>query len=491
MSGAVGLAVALLAISALRLQSYLLFHAFAELFSVVIAATYAVISWHTRRLSEGSPISALGVAYFFVAVLDVVHTLAYSGMGIFVGYPHPANQVWIVARTLEAVSLTVFSFIDLRSRAQTRAVVLGYSAVTLGGLASIFVFRTFPVCFIDGVGQTPFKVAAELFIVALLVLALFILGTRRDRYSPQVYRMLQLSIGATALSELSFMVYISNFDALNLAGHLLKIISFYLVYRAVVVTCLEKPQEILFNRLNRTAEELRSSNEAKDSFISILSHDLRGPLSGIHSMAQYYADEESDGIDAQTREVFTEIGKAANSALRLVQRVLDWAKSRGGALEPEPRELDAVDLVDTELEPLVKLAAGKGLAVRTEYGPDRTVFADGDMFGAVARNLIQNAIKFTAAGGSVVVSLRREAAAFVLEVSDTGVGMSQETIARLFNANDRVTMPGTDGEKGGGFGLVLCAEFAAQMGGELTVASQPGKGSVFRLALPDAAEVPA
>lgn len=484
-SGAIGLFVALAAISALRLHGYLLFHSFAELFSVVIAATYAVIAWHTRQVSEGSPIGALGVAYFFVAVLDVFHTLAFPGMGIFVGYGYPANQVWIVARMIEASALCVFNFVDLRDLRQSRAVLLSYSAVSVGGLASIFVFRIFPVCFVEGVGQTPFKVAAELVIVFLLALAFFILRANRKQYMPSVYRMLQLSIGATALSELTFMVYISNFDALNLAGHLLKIVSFYLVYRAVVVTCLEKPQEILFDRLKRTAEELRNSNESKDSFISILSHDLRGPLSGIRSMARLYAEEESEGLGIQERDAFSEIGKAADASLQLVERVLDWAKARGGSLVPVPRELNLAAAVDAELEALAEFANGKGVLVRTDFAISRTVFADGDMFGAIVRNLVQNAIKFTPSGGTVVVSLRRGESALILEVSDTGVGMSKNTIARLFDANDRVTMPGTDGEKGGGFGLVLCAEFAARMGGALSAKSEQGKGSVFRLVLPD------
>jgi signal transduction histidine kinase len=480
----IGLVLALAAISALRLQGYLLFHTFAELFSVVIAATYAVIAWHTRRVAGGSSIGALGIAYFFVALLDTVHTLSFDRMGIFVGYYYPANQVWVIARSVEASALCVFSFVDLRSRFQSRAVLLAYTAVTVGGLASIFVFRSFPACFVAGQGQTTFKVAAEVFIIALLVAAAVVLNARKRLYSPAIHRLLQLSIGVTALSELSFMVYVHNFDALNLAGHLLKIVSFYLVYRAVVVTCLERPQEILFDQLSRTAEQLRTSNEAKDSFISILSHDLRGPLSGIRSIAQLYAEEDAGDTDDRARVVFAEIGKAADASLRLVERVLDWAKSRGGSLEPVPRELDAGALIDTELEPLRKLAESKGVAVRTEYAKDGAVFADGDMLGTIVRNLIQNAVKFTAAGGSVAVSLKREGAAVSIEIADSGVGMSQETVDRLFDAAERVTMPGTDGEKGSGFGLVLCAEFAVRMGGRLAVSSRPGEGSVFRLTLP-------
>ncbi|MFA6505321.1 MAG: MASE3 domain-containing protein [Treponemataceae bacterium] len=482
--GWIGLTAALIVIAALRLFSYLLFHTFAELFSVVIAATYAVIAWHSRDGSEGSPIRALGIAYFFVAILDTVHTLAYDGMGIFVGYAYPANQVWVVARGLESAALCFFSLLDMSKPRRVLAVVVLYSAATIGGLAAIFVFRVFPACFVAGSGQTPFKVGAEIFIISLLVLALLILRSRRAAYSSSVYKALWLSIATTVFSELSFMVYVSNFDLLNLFGHLLKIVSFYLVYRAVVVTCLEKPQEILFDKLRKTMDELRDSNVAKDSFISILSHDLRGPLSGIRSLSESYLDSKEGEGGFTDRAAMAEISKAADVSLRLVERVLDWARARSGDLSPHPREVDAVAIVGAEIEALSKFAGAKGVRLLF-LGPENAVVnTDEDMLGVIVRNLLQNAIKFTPSGGTADISVRLDAEGVSIEVSDTGVGMPPDILSHLFDPNTRVRTRGTDGEKGSGFGLVLCAEFTAKLGGKLTVESELGKGSVFRLALP-------
>ncbi|HUX38156.1 MAG TPA: MASE3 domain-containing protein, partial [Rectinemataceae bacterium] len=94
-----------------RLGGYLLFHSLAELFSICIAATYFVIALHTRKLNENPSIAALGISYLFVAVLDTFHVLSYAGMGVFQGGGYPANQVWILARFLEALSLLLFTFI--------------------------------------------------------------------------------------------------------------------------------------------------------------------------------------------------------------------------------------------------------------------------------------------------------------------------------------------------------------------------------------------
>lgn len=487
-AGWIAFAAILAAICSLSLYSYLLFHTFAELFSIIIAMTYAVIAWHSRETADGSPIGALGISYFFVAVLDVFHTLAFAGMGVFTGYAFPANQVWVVARLLEAAALCSFGYFNLMKRGRLWVVIGACAAVTVAGLAAIFVFRVFPACFVAGKGQTPFKVAAEIVIIGMLICAAIVLRAHRGRYSRPIYLTLQSSIAATALSELSFMVYVHNFDLLNMAGHVLKIISFYLVYRAVVVTCLERPQELLFERLQRAARELRESNEAKDSFISILSHDLRGPLSGISSLASSFALDGQRSEAAREREALAMITQASDTSLQLVERVLAWAQVRGGTLEPDLRMLDVREVAESELSTLAELARAKGVVVGTRFGEETKAFADASMLGTVVRNLVQNAVKFTPPGGMVTVATRGSGGFLVMEVSDTGVGIPAPILELLFKPDKRISTYGTAGEKGSGFGLVLCAEFASRMGGKLTVASEQGKGSVFSLSLPAAPE---
>ncbi len=470
-------------IVSLRFHGYLLFHTFAELFSVVIASAYAVIAWHSRKIAVETSIGALGIAYIFVVVLDTFHTLAYVGMGVFVGYDFPANQVWVVARFLEALALCCFPYFDMRKKTPARAAFAGYLLITVAGLASIFVFRNFPACFVSGVGQTPFKIGAEIVIILILVAATAVLRSRRGTYSSPVYRMLLLSIIFTILSELSFMVYLSNYDYLNLLGHILKIVSFYLVYRAVVVTCLERPQEILFTELRNTSEDLRRSNEAKDHFISILSHDLRGPLAGILSLASSYTEGEGRASDGSEVMALAEIGKAADSSLRLMERVLAWAKARGGDFAPKLESVDTAVTIGYEIQAVEGQAARKGVQLIVDLAGEPRVVTDADMLALIVRNMLQNAVKFTSAG-SVTVSSGRRGGAFYVEVADTGIGMDEDILERLFDPTSRVTTAGTDGEKGSGFGLVLCAEFAARLGGTLTANSRAGAGSVFTLSLP-------
>lgn len=177
----------LLAVAVSRLWGYLLFHTLAELFSVCIAVTYFVIAWHTRKINEHPSIAALGIAYLFIAVLDVFHTLSYAGMGIFKGYDYAANQIWVQARFLEAVSLLLFSFI-LRVEGRVIAGLFGVLILyTLAGLGSIFVFRVFPVCYVQGFGQTQFKIGAEILIMLILAVASLSFRSRQASYPVKVF----------------------------------------------------------------------------------------------------------------------------------------------------------------------------------------------------------------------------------------------------------------------------------------------------------------
>jgi signal transduction histidine kinase len=478
------LALAFAGLLATRLYGYLLFHSLAELYSILIASTYFVLAWHTRKINESPSIAALGIAYLFVAVLDVFHTLAYQGMGVFADYSFPANQVWIVARLMEACSLLLFSFI---LRLKGRGLILylaAYALLTAAGLASIFVFRSFPACYVAGIGQTGFKVAMEIVVISILAMASITLMLRRKAFPRDIHENLQLSIVLTAVSELAFMLYISNSDWVNMIGHLLKIASFYLVYRSIVVTGLERPQELLFSKLKRSEEDLRRANEAKDTLISILGHDLRSPLAGIHGVASMLALDRSRVSEDELDNCLVEIAKSATSSLDLAEKVLSWARCQSGELHPSPTPLDPARILRDEASLLAESARNKGVRLEVCAAEVPALLADANMLSTIVRNLLQNAVKFTPAGGRVGASVTSSSSECVLEIEDTGAGMSEEELGRLFRLDGRLRGVGTSGERGTGFGLVVSAEFSRKMGAVLEADSRKGEGSKFRVRIP-------
>jgi PAS domain S-box-containing protein len=236
---------------------YLLFHFLAEIFSIAIAAGLFMIAWNTRRVLDNQYLLFIGIAYLFVGILDTTHTLVYPGMSVIPGLDtNPPTQLWIAARYTESLSLLVAPLF-FRKRLQAEWVCFGYALFTLFILSSIFLFQIFPDCYIQGKGLTTFKVVSEFVISGILLGALTVLVIHREEFDAGVFKLLILSIGATIASELSFTVYVNVNELSNLIGHYLKILSFYLIYKAIIQTGLTRPYDLLFRNLRASEGRYR------------------------------------------------------------------------------------------------------------------------------------------------------------------------------------------------------------------------------------------
>ncbi|MGD9369622.1 MAG: MASE3 domain-containing protein, partial [Desulfobacteraceae bacterium] len=202
-----------------------------------------------------------GIAYLFVGGLDLVHTLIYKGMGVFHGNDaNPATQLWIAARYTESISLVLAPlFVD--RKLQVKPVFGIYAAILTLLLAAILQGRFFPDCFIEGTGLTPFKIISEYIISLILLAALAFLFIKRQYFDGAVLRLLSLSILATIAAEIAFTFYISVYGLSNQIGHYLKIVSFYLIYKAIIQTGLRRPYDLLFRDLKQSRENLQTAHD--------------------------------------------------------------------------------------------------------------------------------------------------------------------------------------------------------------------------------------
>jgi PAS domain S-box-containing protein len=251
------------------LYSYLLFHSIAEIFSIMVAFSIFVIAWNARRLLDNSYFIFIGIAFLFVGLLDLAHTLAYSGMGVFPEYgTNLATQLWVVARYLQSLSL-LLAPLFIGRRLKVNWLLLGYGLVTALLLVSIFYWGNFPVCFVEGAGLTPFKKISEYVISLLLLGALFAMWDKRRHFDTNVLRFLFAAIIVTVASELAFTFYQSPYGLPNLIGHFLKIVAFYLIYKAIIETGLVKPYDLLFRNLKQNEEQYRDLyQEAPNAYLS-------------------------------------------------------------------------------------------------------------------------------------------------------------------------------------------------------------------------------
>jgi signal transduction histidine kinase len=233
--------------------------------------------------------------------------------------------------------------------------------------------------------------------------------------------------------------------------------------------------------LTEQNQRLREADRLKDEFVALISHDLRTPLTSITGYTELALEED---LGDEVRGYLDVVTRNADRLLALVNDLLFVARLQAGELSLEPHDVDLAEVVRETVQALEPRAAAKGIDLTCALDSVPDVRADRGRLQQLAENLVTNAIKFTPDGGSVHVSLGRESGAVLLEVADTGIGIAADDQRRLFqrffraeNAVER-QLPGT------GLGLYVSRVIAEAHEGSLTVRSELGRGSTFRLELP-------
>jgi hypothetical protein len=238
------------------------------------------------------------------------------------------------------------------------------------------------------------------------------------------------------------------------------------------------------SELKLVERRLRELNAAKDKFFSIIAHDLRSPMTSLLGYINHLLEEHENISQEERIESLKKVRKSAASFHKLLEDLLRWSRSQLGRLNLEPKPVKLETLVERALEVYADNAANRRVDLFSQVTPGLTCLADEDTTTTVLRNLVSNALKFTRAGGSVVVRAKKNDDVVLIEVRDTGVGVEPDHLEQLFQIDKSVATPGVDGEKGAGLGLVLCKEFVEKNGGKIWATSEPGKGSAFSFTLP-------
>jgi PAS domain S-box-containing protein len=239
-------------------ENYLLFHGIVELLGVAVAWGVFLLVWNARRFIAHDAFAFLGLALFSTGWLDLLHTLAYKGMGVLAAVhdANPATQLWIAARILAISGFLAFPLLIGR-RLRLPLLAAGYGCATILAAVSILAWKVFPDCFVEGRGLTPFKRVAEYLICMALAVGLAFLWRRRDRFEPGVFRGLTGVFLVTIASELCFTLYSDVYGVLNFTGHILKLLSVYLLYRSLIQASLTLPYVTLFRELDQDHRDLR------------------------------------------------------------------------------------------------------------------------------------------------------------------------------------------------------------------------------------------
>ncbi len=229
------------------------------------------------------------------------------------------------------------------------------------------------------------------------------------------------------------------------------------------------------------AEQIRKVNQTRDLMYSIISHDIRSPFASISMMVSMLAEGYLDAGTEEFDEIIQNLNNSTKETYDLLDNLLQWTRTQTGNIESNLELLDLGEITNNAVSLISKRSELKGVEVRSKVPVGLSAHADKNMVSGVIRNLLSNAVKFTEEGGSIEVTGSTDGARTLLQVTDTGVGMSAEQLSKLFRKDTFHTTPGTQNEKGSGLGLHLVKDFTERNGGEVKVESEPGKGTTFSL----------
>ncbi|HKJ92729.1 MAG TPA: MASE3 domain-containing protein, partial [Longimicrobiales bacterium] len=228
------------------LHSYLLFHSLIEVSTVTAAVGVFAFAWNGRRYLNNY-LLFVGIASLFVALIDLVHTLAYENMGVFrQANGNLATQLWTAGRYLQSTSVLIAPFL-LGRRLRPYAAIIGFALATGLLLASIFAWHVFPTAYVEGSGLTAFKKVSEYVVSTFYLAAIGLLWWKREAFEPRVCKLLALSLALTIVSEITFASYVSVYGKANMIGHFFRLAAFYVLYKAVIETGLARPYAILLH----------------------------------------------------------------------------------------------------------------------------------------------------------------------------------------------------------------------------------------------------
>ena len=238
--------------------------------------------------------------------------------------------------------------------------------------------------------------------------------------------------------------------------------------------------------LLKSEKELRESNAAKDKFFSIIAHDLKNPFHSILNFSDLLLKNYSSYDKEEILTFIKMIHESSRQAFNLLDNLLHWSRAQMGKMNLNTSVVDLHNIITRNIHLLEGSASEKNIRITHTVQPKTFILCDENMISTVIRNLLSNAIKFTRPTGKITINNREKSRTHEISLIDTGVGIKQEDLDKLFRIDIHFSTTGTANEEGTGLGLILCREFVNLNNGNIRVISKPGKGSTFFVELPKA-----
>jgi signal transduction histidine kinase len=230
---------------------------------------------------------------------------------------------------------------------------------------------------------------------------------------------------------------------------------------------------------------LVEANETKVRMFSVVSHDIREPIAALQSVLELIGNHNNMLTQEEIKEASKDLSQHVKKTISFLDNLLQWSKMQMQNIKPSIEWINAFETTQNVIELLESKAIEKGLTIYNHISISEMVMGDVEMFKTILRNLLNNAIKFTSLGGEIHIYSSTDEEFTTFTIQDSGVGISEENIKKLFNVYENFSTTGTLQEKGTGLGLAICKEFVERNGGEIWVKSTEGVGTSFLFTLPN------
>ncbi len=265
------------------------------------------------------------------------------------------------------------------------------------------------------------------------------------------------------------------------AGYFVAIVLLLITLCSLIIHI--KKREKAEMEVSKQALVLSQLNATKDKFFSLIAHDLRNPFHNIQGLSELILSEMQNKRYENIAEYVDYIRQSSTKTFELLENLLEWAKIQTGKLEANPEKFLILDIIKDNASLLNEMANKKNIEILIDEKTDPEVYADKNMIKTIIRNLITNAIKFTPSKGKIIINIDEENEFIKVSIKDTGIGIKQEDMPKLFKIDTIITTKDSE-IKGSGLGLILCKELIEINKGEIFVESEAGKGSTFCFTIP-------
>ncbi|HPE74456.1 MAG TPA: two-component regulator propeller domain-containing protein [Draconibacterium sp.] len=254
----------------------------------------------------------------------------------------------------------------------------------------------------------------------------------------------------------------------------------------VLINRQKQLEQIISERTNELLQknrELEKSNQTKNKFFSIVSHDLRSPFSGVLGILELLNDPEYKLEEKTQKQMLNSAKVSANNTFELMENLLVWARSQMNKSDCSPGKNSLSELLNKNIELKRVAAQQKGITLIAGFPENLEAYFDSNMIDTVIRNILSNAVKFSEPAGKIVILAEAQKEEVIIQIADSGIGLNEEETGKLFEI-DKKTRRGTGGEKGTGLGLIICKEFIEKNFGKIWVTPNNPKGTIVHFTIP-------